>query len=1154
MNAITTAPNPAHRSISRQRIAELRVLCQKDPSAVAIHREAITELLAADLPAEALPLLRRLASLVPDDANVHRQLAIVSAQLDQHTDAIAAWRNVRRITGDTEDTLHNLGVAACAAGDYQTACEAFERKLEAKPACYETLNDLAVLHALLGRPDDSARCYIRCLEINPRYEKGRDNAFTFFWEQGRLEEGSKLADTLADVVGRDREIEEWRARFRHATPELSQADAVHTADGLPRVKNRRIAFIASSDAFLKPIIDQLRRHNHVRVFSGGTREELADFLCWAELVWLEWCDGLAIEASRLPKTAKIVCRLHSYEAFTDAPRQMNWANIDHLILVSDTVGEILRESHKPAVPTTIIHNGVDPDRFPFIERPTRGKRIGSVGYINYKKNPSLLLQTFKAIHDRDPEFELHIAGEHQDPRIKVYFDHLLPRLGIPVTFHGWIADMPGFYRDMDYVISTSLFESFHYSIAEGMLSGCLPLIHSWRGADQLYPADCLFDTPSGAVDLIERYRQMDDARLARSHRDYIIERYNWPDRHEEIDALLDSVLRGAGERPGVRTVRRMRFEPKPKSDFDGGMVSIIIPAHNNAACLPETTDSALGQTYRNMEVIVCDDGSTDNTTDVLSKYGDRITAIRQTRRGLPAALNAAIQSANGRFIAPLLPGDILAPDKIETQVRMFVERPGTQAVACLPIESDRLNAAPSFDNVLKSLRGRETARPISPSLVLIDRDVLDQTGWFEEMFEQTDGLGGAWGVLWERLTHLADPECVDLPLVDVLPDAPSLPAESAATRQTEVIHTRWRDVTTGAVTRVQSAQSRRAGIGRQTSIVIVAAQDADGQLAAWADTLTRFTGHKTRLLTHTVPKGRPGDLTLCRPGPGDSNSPRRSLRDILAEAESAVHEAGLILFAAGLGPGALRSDVRVEDTDEQPFGTLDWAEHAKGKMKAAILWGTPSVRANLIWYRDRAASKGWPILTCEPDIHRWLPEAHYLPRVIPPINDAAVKPRPDSPMAIVYPGGLEAHEGAWIIRETAAALKESHPDVMFGRCQDMTPAQVFEMKAKAHIGIDRIAVGTGSFSIESLENSALGLINIVWADPYAITLIARTIGAGTCPWERIATPARLLEVLRHYAADPSLRRAKMQETRQWFEKYWNAQRMAQVMADVLERL
>jgi len=1139
--------------MSRQRIAEIRVECQNDPASLPIHREAVAEFLAAGLPGEALPLLRRLVNLCPDDPAIIRQLADVHAVLGNTREALDEWRRLRGVSGDNEETLHNLGVAACVAGEYDTAREAFEAKLRLKPDCYETYNDLAVLYSMLARPEDSARAYLRCLEINPRYEKGRENAFNFFLESGRLDEGRQLAEKIARTVGDDRDIEKWRIRFdRQIAPSPRSTTPTTRIDGEPRVRGRRIGFVASSDAFLTPIVEQLSRHNEVRVYRGQSREELAELIRWAELVWLEWCDGLAIEASQMPKGAKLVCRLHSYEAFTDAPNRMNWSKIDHLVLVSDTVGDILRDAHKIPVPMTVIHNGIDPDRFPLVKRSNPGKRIGSVGYINYKKNPSLLLQTFKAIHNWDPGFELHIAGEHQDPRIKVYFDHLLPRLNIPVTFHGWRQDMPAFYREMDYVISTSLFESFHYSIAEGMLSGCLPLIHAWRGAERLYPNECLFDMPDDAIGLIDRYRASDLMTLQHRYRDFIASRYNWRDRHEEIDTLLDAILTGRPVKTQSKTTLRALFAPAPASDLDCGLVSVVIPTHNDSAGLKESLDSVLAQTYRHLEIVVCDDGSTDDTDRVLDEYGDRVTVVRQVHRGMPSALNHAIQVSQGRFIAPLLPGDRMSPDRIDAQLRLLDGAAAGQVVASLPVGTPAGTPNESFDAVLADLGGHRTYTAKSISCLLFERSALEQTGWFEEIGSQPGGESAILESMWRRLTDTVGIQVDETPRIDLREDASTAKSISLESPN-ESVHSRWvATVRGGSSPSITPATNPRMASAR---IVLVAANDPEGQMAMWAEALTRHTGHTTRLLAHSESKGLPSDLVLRYGKTAYPGAKPRTIQETLAEAESAIRDADLVIFAAGLGPGCLRTDMRLEDTDEQPYGTLAWSEIAKGKQKAAILFGTPSVRSNLTWYRDRIAAKGWPLLTCEPDLHRWLPESRFIPRLLASSEQRyPVGQRAAAPMAVVYSGKRDAHEGGAMMREAAARLKETHPDVMFGRYQDMSWDDVIAMKSRAHIGVDRISVGTGSFGLDSLENSALGLINIVFCDPYTRALVMETTGADSCPWEMPASSGELLAAFRRFAGDPAGRARRMEETRTWFAAHWKESDLARRVALVLESL
>jgi glycosyltransferase involved in cell wall biosynthesis len=105
------------------------------------------------------------------------------------------------------------------------------------------------------------------------------------------------------------------------------------------------------------------------------------------------------------------------------------------------------------------------------------------------------------------------------------------------------------------------------------------------------------------------------------------------------------------------------------------LVSVIIPTYNRASYVTEAIDSVLVQTYADYEIIVVDDGSTDNTQDVLRPYLDRIVYIYQPNAGVSAARNTGILAAKGEWIAFLDSDDIWLPQKLETHVSAVHDHP-----------------------------------------------------------------------------------------------------------------------------------------------------------------------------------------------------------------------------------------------------------------------------------------------------------------------------------------------------------------------------------------------------------------------------------------------------------------------------------------------
>ena len=105
------------------------------------------------------------------------------------------------------------------------------------------------------------------------------------------------------------------------------------------------------------------------------------------------------------------------------------------------------------------------------------------------------------------------------------------------------------------------------------------------------------------------------------------------------------------------------------------LISCIVPVFNCERYLGEALDSILAQTYRPIEIIVVDDGSTDGTSDIAARYGDQIRYVRQSNSGAPTARNLGLSFAAGEFVAFLDADDLWHPEKLAHQMARFEARP-----------------------------------------------------------------------------------------------------------------------------------------------------------------------------------------------------------------------------------------------------------------------------------------------------------------------------------------------------------------------------------------------------------------------------------------------------------------------------------------------
>ncbi|MFC1477196.1 tetratricopeptide repeat protein [candidate division KSB1 bacterium] len=445
--------------------------------------------------------LREVVRLDPDDHEAFFYLAQACIHSDLTDDALTLLLKAHSIEPEEPLYIESLGVIYSQKKEYAEAYKYLSHEKLKNTGRVETVNMLAKSAGEIGNRFAQMKAFELSLQLNPNQP----------------------------------DIEEMLGKLR------KELGSVHTVE---HSSKKKIAFFSRIDSFLGDIMSHFQREFEVKKFSGETLDDMTELLAWCDLAWFEWCDELLVMASKLPKTATIICRLHRYEAFSPYPQKVNWRNVDHLICVFQPIVDVLRSQIDIQTPVSVIQNGVDFGKYPLPENKNYGKKIAYVGYLKKPKAPDLLIQCFAKIHNYDPEYSLHIAGEIQDLEIQVYIEHILKKMNLPVTFCGWVDPVAPWLEDKDFIISSSISESFQFAIVEGIARGLLPFVHNWPGSEEIYPSECIFNTVDECLEILKRYEQSDKHVLVKSYRDILVGRFAVEKQMHLIDNLVKKYING----------------------------------------------------------------------------------------------------------------------------------------------------------------------------------------------------------------------------------------------------------------------------------------------------------------------------------------------------------------------------------------------------------------------------------------------------------------------------------------------------------------------------------------------------------------------------------------------------------------------------------
>lgn len=474
--------------------------------------------------------------------------------------------------------------------------------------------------------------------------------------------------------------------------------------------------------------------------------------------------NLLPDIKRLPDPPATVVQLHVEEA--DRSGYVRYVTtrfgtlVDAFSVTSRQLAEVVVGYGVPEAKCRVIYTGVDAEAIfsPELVQPAQLAESAALevlfpARLVEQKDPLLMVEVAAALAEGGVDFRIHVVGEgalEEDVRRAVQARFL----DTQVVLHGPSRDMPPWYRACDVLLMTSTFEGVPYAVYEAMAMGLPVVAPALPGNVELLPENepALIQDRGDARAYAEALRTLAlDPEKRRAIggrlRRRAIEQFSLSKMGSDHAALYDELL-ASREPPEAPMIR-----PLGASEPDNGnarllfrnrrpgrpLVSIVTPCFNHGPYLLECLESISRQTYRQLDVIVVDDGSTDpETLQILNEVGKRqdLTLIRLGHnRGPSGARNAGIARARGRYVLPVDADNLLLPDAIQRLVE-HIEGAGEEVGFIYPNQVFFGNRT-DFHRVPRYNMHTLLRTNYCDTCSLIDRDIFDAGVYYDE----TVGLG-----------------------------------------------------------------------------------------------------------------------------------------------------------------------------------------------------------------------------------------------------------------------------------------------------------------------------------------------------------------------------------------------------------------------------
>jgi glycosyltransferase involved in cell wall biosynthesis len=450
----------------------------------------------------------------------------------------------------------------------------------------------------------------------------------------------------------------------------------------------------------------------------------------------------------VPKRPGQIWVLHQHCWDLDSESTARIEDVDAVICLSDLHRAFLETRGIDPEKLVVIPNLIDTNVYSPRNVPRDNHTIMFAGGIHPHKGVHVLMDALQLVRRQMPDAELHVYGDGAMWRGgDQYGDYLKSVKPAGVYFHGYIdnEDMPDVYSRHGVLCLPSVLESFGLVTVEAQACGCIPVVHKVGGVAATLTdgrTGLLYEpnTPEKLAETIIRAIRMVDADPSMRQRavDFARNNFSTTNAAKYISRLEDRLAGCAPIR--LRSGQACCTRWPAQIPETRPLVSVIMPVYNGADYIGHAIESVLTQDYSSFEIIVIDDGSTDNTADIVRSYRDgRIRYLRQQNKGVSHARNFGIRNAKGQFIMPLDADDMMAPAFISRHLAEFQKHPEADLVysdvllvdeAGHPITTMRM---PEYQDCRCMIRDLFRAgHPVVPFRLGIRRSVFDKIGFYDE--------------------------------------------------------------------------------------------------------------------------------------------------------------------------------------------------------------------------------------------------------------------------------------------------------------------------------------------------------------------------------------------------------------------------------------